>query len=172
MNYETIFAWILVVLFCFSYFIRWIIDIRRNPKIIESEGATETIKKNEKPQRKKTRLKNKIGLFVHNWKIHPSEIFELEYVSYSRIMSYKKCPRSFEIKYLCRKNEKSSRAAQIGKLTHQVIQLYTEEHRNDINRKIKKNNALEDLLKFYGAAIASDEITYPILTSEVTTQRK
>ena len=82
-------------------------------------------------------------------------------------MAYKKCPRSFEIKYLCRLKENSSRAAQIGKLTHEIIQLYTEEYRTNINKKIRKQNAIDDLLKFYERAIASDEITYPILSSEI-----
>lgn len=55
------------------------------------------------------------------------ELFRSEYVSYTRLSSYEKCPHLFKLKYLDQVPVESSSAAQLGTLVHAVIEDYLRE---------------------------------------------
>jgi len=56
--------------------------------------------------------------------MNAAEIFKKAYISYSRLSSYDKCPRKFKYAYLDGHPTTSGRAAQVGKLVHEVIADY------------------------------------------------
>jgi putative RecB family exonuclease len=58
------------------------------------------------------------------------DLFDSEYVSYTRLSGYEKCPHLFKLKYLDQVPVKSSSAAQLGTIVHAVI--------GDYLREIKK----------------------------------
>jgi ATP-dependent DNA helicase PIF1 len=93
------------------------------------------------------------------WKCTPKEIFQTEYVSFTRINTFKKCPRKFELIYLCGFEDKSSRAAQVGGLVHKIL---------DIGARQKKALETKELLKLYDNAISSINLTFNIPRTELT----
>lgn len=52
------------------------------------------------------------------------ELFRSEYVSYSRLRSYNKCPQEFKLRYLDSIPCPSGRAAQLGSVVHSIIANY------------------------------------------------
>jgi putative RecB family exonuclease len=55
------------------------------------------------------------------------DLFDSEYVSYTRLSGYEKCPHLFKLKYLDQVPVESSSAAQLGTLVHAVIEDYLRE---------------------------------------------
>lgn len=58
------------------------------------------------------------------WIISPTELFLKEYVSYSRLSIFDKCPRQFELVYLCGQPDVSGQAGERGQLVHKMIELH------------------------------------------------
>ena len=52
------------------------------------------------------------------------ELFRSEYVSYSRLSSYEKCPRQFKLRYLDGIPCPVGKAAQLGSVVHEIIARY------------------------------------------------
>ena len=52
------------------------------------------------------------------------ELFKSEYVSYSRLSCYEKCPQQFKLRYLDGLPCPVGKAAQLGKVVHAVIASY------------------------------------------------
>lgn len=63
-------------------------------------------------------------------KTEPRTVFHDNYISYSRIKTFKTCPRRFEFVYLMGLEDKAGRAAQIGSVVHKILELYV----NDVRK--------------------------------------
>ncbi len=101
------------------------------------------------------------------WEISPEEVFRKEYVSFTRIKTFKTCPRMFELIYLYKLEQKKGRAAQVGSLIHEILRLYTMRYKNDLANQLQEGDASEELLNFYDQAISSIELTHSITKSEL-----
>ena len=101
------------------------------------------------------------------WKIRPEDVFKKEYVSFTRIKTFKTCPRMFELIYLYRFEDKSGRAAQVGTLVHKIVHLYTLHHKGRLSDQIRNSNAVDELLIFYDEAVSATNLTYRIPKSEL-----
>ena len=86
------------------------------------------------------------------WEISPDEVFRKEYVSFTRIQTFKTCPRMFELIYLYKLEQKSGRAAQVGSLIHEILRLYTIHYKNDLSNQLHKSDASEELLNCASSA--------------------
>lgn len=160
---ETIF-WIAVVLF-----VLWYVFHQRSPDSKRTHrgsspqpGLQETTspKESHLPVTK-TLSKKEI------WKIGPEDVFKKEYVSFTRIKTFKTCPRMFELIYLYGFEDKSGRAAQVGSLAHKIVHLYTVYHQVRLSDQLRNNGATEELLNFYDEAVSSMDLTYCIPKSEL-----
>lgn len=57
--------------------------------------------------------------------VQPRDIFRENYISYSRIKTFKTCPKKFEFSYLCGLEDRAGKAAQIGSVVHKTLELYS-----------------------------------------------
>lgn len=101
------------------------------------------------------------------WKIEPDDVFKKEYVSYSRIKTFKTCQRKFELIYLYRLEDISGREAKLGSLIHKIIHLYTAHHNGLLSGPLENNSAVEELLNFYDQALLSTELTAHVPKHEI-----
>ncbi len=101
------------------------------------------------------------------WAISPDEIFQKEYVSYTRINTFKTCPRMFELIYLYKYEDVSGRAAQLGSFIHEIVRLYAEQHQDNFPAQMRTSDASIELLNLYDLAKATVELTYSIPRSEI-----
>lgn len=100
--------------------------------------------------------------------MNAGEIFKTANISYSRLSSYDKCPRKFKLVYIDGNVAPSGRAAQVGKLVHEVLADYMREktslggvHRTD------RAEILSRLPKVSGQLIGEKEITQEITENDV-----
>jgi CRISPR/Cas system-associated exonuclease Cas4 (RecB family) len=101
------------------------------------------------------------------WILGPAEVFDKEYVSFSRIRAFEKCPRMFELIYLYGFQEKSSRAAQVGSLVHEIIHLYSAGHGGSLSERLRGHGSVEGLLDLYDLARRHTNPTFDIPELEV-----
>jgi len=73
----------------------------------------------------------------------------------------------FELIYLCRFDDKSGRAGQVGTLVHKIVHLYTAHHKGEISDQLRYSGVIEKLLNFYEPAVSSLTLTYQIPKSEL-----
>jgi putative RecB family exonuclease len=100
--------------------------------------------------------------------MNAGEIFKTANISYSRLSSYDKCPRKFKLVYVDGNVAPSGRAAQVGKLVHEVLADYMREktalggvHKPDFG------DILSRLPKVSGQLIGEKEITQEITAGDI-----
>jgi RecB family exonuclease len=101
------------------------------------------------------------------WILGPTEVFKEEYVSFSRIKAFEKCPRMFELIYLYGFPDRSGRAAQVGSLVHEIVHLYSAGHRGGLSEQLRAHGAVEGLLDLYELALRRTNPTFTISAAEV-----
>ena len=96
------------------------------------------------------------------------DVFKTANISYSRLSSYDKCPRKFKLVYMDGNVAPSGRAAQVGKLVHEVLADYLREkiveggvHKPDLAGIISRHPRVS------GQLIAEKEITSEISASDI-----
>ena len=57
--------------------------------------------------------------------VQPRDVFRENHISYSRIKTFKTCPKKFEFSYLCGLEDRAGKAAQIGSVVHKTLELYS-----------------------------------------------
>jgi hypothetical protein len=101
------------------------------------------------------------------WKYAPDEVFKENYISYSRINSFKRCPKLFEIVYLQGHKDVSGRAAEVGQLVHKMLELYVQKQITKRGENIICPNFNSDILNYYKAALKQLDLNYEINKSEL-----
>ncbi len=101
------------------------------------------------------------------WRMRPDEVFRKEYVSFTRISAYEKCPHMFELIYLYGFKDKSGRAAQVGNLVHKIIQLHTQHYKKSLSEELRRAGIIHSLMDFYDNAVSSMNLNYRIGQSEL-----
>ena len=101
------------------------------------------------------------------WVLGPGEVFKKEYVSFSRLRAFEKCPRMFELIYLYGLPERSGRAAQVGSLVHEIIHLYSAGHGGSLSEKLRARGPVEGLLDLYDLARLHTNPTFSIPEQEL-----
>jgi len=101
------------------------------------------------------------------WILGPAEVFREQYVSFSRIKTFEKCPRMFELIYLYDFPDRSGRAAQVGSLVHEIIHLYSAGHMGGLSERLRAHGAIEGLLDLYDLAERHTHPTFAISAAEV-----
>jgi len=123
---------------------------------------------NPMPTPVKTLTNSTPQIFPHKtWLVGPDEVFKKEYVSYSRLKAFEKCPRMFELVYLYGFEDKSGRAAQLGTLVHEIIKLYTIKYKDCFIERMKNGASVNDLLVFFNQAASLSNLSFSISMDEV-----
>ena len=156
--------WIAVTVYVLWRLFRFLSNISKRPpggaspqpELKDTTGSEIATVPGTKPISKKER-----------WKNRPDDIFKKEYVSFTRLKTFKTCPRMFELIYLYGFEDKSGRAAQVGNLVHKMVHLYTAHHKNRMSDELRNLRAAEKVLEFYHQAVSSTELTYRIPKSEL-----
>lgn len=160
---ETIF-WIAVVVFVlWCVFRHRPVDSKRRPRGSGPQPVLQETTSLEESHLPVTKPISKKEM----WKIGPEDVLKKEYISFSRIKTFKTCPRMFELIYLYGFEDKSGRAAQVGSLVHKIVHLYTVHHKGRLSDQLRNNGAVEELLNFYDQAVSSTDLTYRIPKSEL-----
>jgi len=96
------------------------------------------------------------------------DIFKTANISYSRLSSYDKCPRKFKLVYVDGNIAPSGRAAQVGKLVHEVLADYMGEKRTQGGvHKPEAGDIMSRLPKVSGQLIAEKEINQEITAGDI-----
>jgi RecB family exonuclease len=100
-------------------------------------------------------------------KFGPQEVFRKQYVSYTRIKTFKTCPRMFELLYLYGFKDHGGRAAQVGNLVHKIVELFARDHQDSFLRQLNRRGVASELLGYYDRAVSSVDLTHVISSAEL-----
>ncbi len=96
------------------------------------------------------------------------DLFQNEYISYSRISSYEQCPYLFKLKYLEKCPSTSSRAAELGKTVHAVIASYLNTINNSTNtQKVELSHLCDEIEPTCDMLLDTGETNYEFDTYEI-----
>jgi len=102
------------------------------------------------------------------WKVEPTRVFKDNYLSYSRLSMFDKCPRQFELIYLCGNSDVSGEAAEKGSIVHKIAELAAEEYVGKPTSEIYHNHSSDSLLDYYKEAVRQVEPAHTINPHTIT----
>jgi len=102
------------------------------------------------------------------WKVEPSRVFKDNYLSYSRLSMFDKCPRQFELIYLCGNPDVSGEAAEKGSVVHKIAELAAENYVGKPTSDIYQDHSSDSLLEYYQEAVRQVEPAHTIRPNTIT----
>lgn len=103
------------------------------------------------------------------WQISPEEIFKENYVSYSRLNTFKTCNKHFELAYLCGLPDPPGSAAYHGSVVHKMLELYSKDQVT-CNSKLKfESSHVKEIMQYKGKALEQEGTLYPISETDLIT---
>ncbi|MDY0287334.1 MAG: PD-(D/E)XK nuclease family protein [Sphaerochaeta sp.] len=96
------------------------------------------------------------------WLIAPEEIFKENYVSYSRLNTFKNCNKHFELAYLCGLPDPPGSAAYHGSVVHKMLELYSKDQVTSNSKQEFASLHVKEIMQYKGKAIEQEDDLYPI----------
>lgn len=96
------------------------------------------------------------------WQISPEEIFKKNYVSYSRLNTFKNCNKHFELAYLCGLPDPAGSAAYHGSVVHKMLELYSKDQVISNSKQEFESLQVKEIMQYKEKAIEEEDNMYPI----------
>lgn len=137
---------------------------RANPVVIEPDGIASS--RRVKPRDTSTILPTTSNLSSKpspsRWQISPEEIFKENYVSYSRLNTFKMCNKHFELAYLCGLPDPPGSAAYHGSVVHKMLELYSKDQVISNSKQEFESLQVKEIMQYKEKAIEEEDNMYPI----------